>query len=103
MKFIPIFIFILFFNFTLNATINLIKKENLDSNTTLLVIGGIHGNEPGGYYAAAILASHYTILSKNLWVIPNLNKESIIKFRRGVNGDMNRKFASIKKGDKDKK
>jgi hypothetical protein len=86
----------------LQAKINLIKKENSDSNTTLLVIGGIHGNEPGGYFSAAILATHYTILSKNLWVVPNLNKASIIANKRGIHGDMNRKFATMKKNDKDR-
>ena len=95
-------IFIFFFHFSLEAKLNLIKKENSDSNTTLLVIGGIHGNEPGGYYAPAILATHYKILSKNLWIVPNLNEASIRKFRRGIHGDMNRKFAFIKKNDKDK-
>jgi len=88
--------------FILNAHINLIKKENNDSNTTLLVIGGIHGNEPGGYFAASILATHYTITSKNLWVVPNLNTESIIANKRGIHGDMNRKFSHIANNDKDK-
>ncbi|SFV52201.1 putative periplasmic protein [hydrothermal vent metagenome] len=94
----------LFLALTLNleAKLNIIKKENLDSNTTLLVIGGIHGNEPGGYYAPSILATHYKILSKNLWIIPNLNEASILKFRRGIHGDMNRKFAHMKQNDKDK-
>jgi len=82
--------------------IDLVKRENNDSNTTLLVIGGIHGNEPGGYFAPAILISHYKILSKNVWIIPNLNKASIMAYKRGVNGDMNRKFATIRKNDKDK-
>ncbi len=85
------------------SQINLIKKGNDDSNTTLLVIGGIHGNEPGGYFAASILATNYTILSKNLWIIANLNKDSIQANKRGIYGDMNRKFAAIKKNDKDKK
>ncbi|WP_457748316.1 M99 family carboxypeptidase catalytic domain-containing protein [Sulfurimonas sp.] len=92
----------LFLSSILSANINLIKKENNDSNTTLLVIGGIHGNEPGGYFSASILATHYTITSKNLWVIPNLNKESIIANKRGIHGDMNRKFSHIEKNDKDK-
>ncbi len=87
---------------TLFGSINLIKKGNPDANTTLLVIGGIHGNEPGGYFAPAILATHYTIQSKSLWIIPNLNKESIVAYKRGIHGDMNRKFATIKKNDKDK-
>ncbi|MEA1982040.1 MAG: M99 family carboxypeptidase catalytic domain-containing protein [Campylobacterota bacterium] len=86
---------------SLSAKIQLIKKENSDSNTTLLVIGGIHGNEPGGYFAASILATHYNITSKNLWIVPNLNQESIRRDKRGVYGDMNRKFSVMKKGDKD--
>ena len=87
----------------LHSDINLIKQENSDSNTTLLVIGGIHGDEPGGYFAASLLASHYKITSKNLWIVPNLNQDSVIANKRGINGDMNRKFASIKSKDKDKK
>jgi len=101
MKIFPL-LFSLFLFTQLHAKINIIKKENSDSNTTLLVIGGIHGNEPGGYFAASILATHYKILSKNLWIVPNLNKESIILNRRGIHGDMNRKFATIKKNDKDR-
>jgi len=84
-----------------SQNIQLIKKENKDSNTTLLVIGGIHGDEPGGYFAASILSTHYKITSKNLWIVPNLNKKSIQSHSRGLNGDMNRKFAYIKKYDKD--
>ena len=96
-------LFFILFSINTNANIQLIKKENSDSNTTLLVIGGIHGNEPGGYYSPAILATHYKITSKNLWIVPNLNKKSIQANVRGIHGDMNRKFASIKKSDKDKK
>ena len=88
---------------SLDANIQLIKKENSDSNTTLLVIGGIHGDEPGGYFAASILATNYKITSKNLWIVPNLNKSSIQADKRGLNGDMNRKFSSTKKNDKDAK
>jgi hypothetical protein len=97
-----IVIFFLFFFTQLSAKINIIKKENSGSDTTLLVIGGIHGNEPGGYFAASILATHYKILSKNLWVVPNLNSASIIANQRGIHGDMNRKFSTIKANDKDK-
>jgi len=96
------FLFLFLLSNVLQAHIQLIKKTNNDSNTTLLVIGGIHGNEPGGYFSAAILASHYTITSKNLWIIPNLNEKSIINNKRGIYGDMNRKFAHIKDSDKDK-
>ncbi len=101
----PFLILFLFFGVTIYASssVQLIKKENKDSNTTLLVIGGIHGNEPGGYFAASLLATHYKINSKNLWIVPNLNKSSIQSDKRGINGDMNRKFSVIDKKDKDTK
>lgn len=94
---------LLFSALTLNANIQVIKKSNKDSNTTLLVIAGIHGNEPGSYFTGSILATHYTIKSKNLWIVPNLNKISIQNNKRGIYGDMNKKFSFIKKDDKDKK
>jgi len=100
MKLFGLFFFLL--SLQLSANIQLIKKENSDSNTTLLVIAGIHGNEPGGYFSASILAKYYEITSKNLWIIPNLNEESIVRNRRGIHGDMNRKFAVVKERDKDK-
>jgi hypothetical protein len=93
----------IFFSTLIANEIQLIKKENTDSNITLLVIGGIHGDEPGGYFSASILASHYQINSRNLWVVPNLNKKSIQKNRRGIYGDMNRKFSTLKKNDRDSK
>ncbi|WP_345991911.1 M99 family carboxypeptidase catalytic domain-containing protein [Sulfurimonas sp. HSL-1716] len=80
---------------------NFIKKHGTDNNNTLLVIGGIHGNEPGGYFSAEILASHYKIKSGNLWIVPNLNARSIQADKRGVFGDMNRKFSTITKNDPD--
>ncbi len=90
----------LFFTLSL-SNIQLIKKENLNSDNTLLVIGGIHGDEPGGYFAASILATNYKINSGNLWIVPNLNKQSIQRDTRGIHGDMNRKFSTIAKDDKD--
>ena len=80
----------------------LYRLQGQEQGPTLLVFGGIHGNEPGGYFAPAILATHYTIEKGNLWVIPNLNFDSIIRFRRGIHGDMNRKFATIDPKDPDK-
>ena len=97
-------VFILLFTYAnAAANIQLIKKENPDSNTTLLVIAGIHGDEPGGYFAASILATHYKINSKNLWIVPNLNQKGIQRNSRGIHGDMNRKFSTLKKDDKDAK
>jgi hypothetical protein len=79
----------------------LTKLGDPKSGYTLMVFGGIHGNEPGGYFAPAILAQFYEITKGALWVIPDINQKSITRFRRGVNGDMNRKFATIKKSDPD--
>ena len=99
MRFLIVF-FTLYFS--LHAfEFNLIKKEGSDNNNTLLVIGGIHGNEPGGYFSADILASHYKIKSGNLWIVPNLNAKSIQADKRGINGDMNRKFSNINPNDPD--
>jgi len=67
----------------------------------LLIIGGIHGNEPGGYFAPMLLARYYKIESGAVWIVPNLNFDSIVKDMRGVNGDMNRKFAKVDPKDKD--
>ena len=68
---------------------------------TILVIGGIQGDEPGGFNAASLLVTHYDLQRGNLWVVPNLNFESIVKRSRGVHGDMNRKFPSVSKDDPD--
>jgi len=66
---------------------------------TLLVVGGIQGDEPGGFNAAALLVTNYRILKGSVWVVPNLNFISIINRSRGVHGDLNRKFAVIHQND----
>jgi len=63
---------------------------------TLLLIGGIQGDEPGGFLSA----DHYADLSLdrgNLIVVPRANFHSIILKRRKINEDMNRKFAGGRK------
>ncbi len=65
----------------------------------MLVVGGIQGDEPGGFNAASLLVTNYKIRKGSVWVVPNLNFISIIKRTRGVHGDLNRKFASIKGTD----
>lgn len=96
-------LFSMFFTsaYATNLHYSLIKKESTVSGSTLLIIGGIHGDEPGGYFAPMLFAKHYTIQSGNVWVVPNLNFDSIAKGTRGINGDMNRKFAKIESKDKD--
>ncbi len=77
---------------------DLIKKGQEDNNT-LLIIGGIQGDEPGGFMSASIIATHYEITKGSVWVVPNLNFHSIIERSRGPYGDMNRKFAYLSKKD----
>lgn len=74
-------------------------KLGSGSGPTLLVIGGIQGDEPGGFSAAALLASHYRITAGSVWVVPDLNFPSILERNRGLFGDMNRKFASLDPAD----
>ena len=63
---------------------------------TLLLIGGIQGDEPGGFLSA----DHYADISLstgNLIVVPRANFQSIVLNRRKINEDMNRKFADDRK------
>jgi hypothetical protein len=58
---------------------------------TLLLIGGIQGDEPGGFLSA----DHYAdihLAKGNLIVVPRANFRSIVLKRRKINEDMNRKF-----------
>ncbi|WP_442906995.1 M99 family carboxypeptidase catalytic domain-containing protein [Helicobacter sp. MIT 11-5569] len=84
-----------------NTPFDLYTLKGKEDGATLLVIGGIHGDEPGGYFAPALLADYYTIKKGNVLVVPNLNPDSIMAFRRGIYRDMNRKFARIAKNDPD--
>ncbi len=76
-----------------------LRKLGTGNGPTLLIIGGIQGDEPGGFSAASLIASHYTILSGSIWVVPDLNFASILERTRGAYGDMNRKFAFITADD----
>ncbi len=87
--------------FGANLHYSLYKLDATKGADTLFIIGGIHGNEPGGYFAPMLFIKHYKIEEGSVWVVPNLNFDSIIANQRGVYGDMNRKFASIQKNDKD--
>ncbi|BFU78412.1 lipoprotein [Arcobacter sp. 15-2] len=82
-----------------NFDFNIIKKGFKDDNNTLLIVGGIQGDEPGGFMAASLIVTHYKITKGSVWVVPNLNFYSIIKRSRGPYGDMNRKFANLSKDD----
>jgi len=66
----------------------------------ILLIGGIHGNEPGAYKTASIL-SQVELRRGELITVPRSNFLSILANVRGYNGDMNRKFAGLSKRDPD--
>lgn len=78
---------------SLDFTLHKLGSNN--GGPTILVIGGIQGDEPGGFTAASLLVTDYHIKKGNVWVVPNLNFKSIIERSRGVHGDMNRKFSSL--------
>ena len=75
------------------------KIESGIPGPTLLVIGGIQGDEPGGFTAASMLVTNYKVKKGSVWVVPNLNFASIIKRSRGIHGDMNRKFNALSNKD----
>jgi hypothetical protein len=65
---------------------------------TLLILGGIQGDEPGGYLAADLYAD-MSLRQGNLIVVPRANFLSIVVNNRGIQGDMNRKFAAPPKDE----
>ena len=58
---------------------------------TLMLIGGIQGNEPGGFLSADLYAD-MSLEKGALIVVPRANFHSIVLNKRGPRGDMNRKF-----------
>ena len=75
------------------------KLDSAQPGNVVLVVGGIQGDEPGGFNAAALLTTHYRVTRGAIWVVPNLNFVSIVKRTRGVHGDLNRKFADLPETD----
>lgn len=58
---------------------------------TVMVQGGIQGDEPTGFLAAQLLAES-RVVKGNLIVVPRANVPSIHVHQRAVNVDMNRRF-----------
>jgi hypothetical protein len=71
--------------------LNIYRIYGKESGKTLMLIGGIQGNEPGGFLSADSYAD-MSLKKGNLIVVPRANFYSIIMNDRGPNGDMNRKF-----------
>jgi hypothetical protein len=72
--------------------LNIYKIFGKTPGKTLMLIGGIQGNEPGGFLSADLYAD-MSLEKGNLIVVPRANFYSIIMNKRGPNGDMNRKFS----------
>ncbi|MDR2300828.1 MAG: hypothetical protein LBF38_02145 [Deltaproteobacteria bacterium] len=68
---------------------------------TIMVMGGIQGDEPGGFMSADLYVD-MALKRGNLIVVPRANFKSIILFERGPDGDMNRKFAGVQEKDPDR-
>ncbi|WP_295737695.1 M99 family carboxypeptidase catalytic domain-containing protein [uncultured Helicobacter sp.] len=80
----------------------LYKLNEGDKNApTLLLMGGIHGDEPGAYYSTDLFLRHYKITRGSVWVVPVVNPHGMFANMRGVYGDMNRKFAALSQNDPD--
>ncbi|WP_305863030.1 M99 family carboxypeptidase catalytic domain-containing protein [Helicobacter cholecystus] len=96
-------IFMIWLCLSLNAEVidfSLIKMSSQSKTSPhILLIGGIQGDEPGGFNALNLFLQHYTIKQGEVWVIPNLNAHSILQNHRGIYGDMNRKFKTLQVND----
>ncbi|MDR2141769.1 MAG: hypothetical protein LBR11_08285 [Deltaproteobacteria bacterium] len=68
---------------------------------TIMILGGIQGDEPGGFLSADMYVD-MSLQRGNIIVVPRANFRSIIAFDRGQEGDLNRKFAQIKDLDPDR-
>jgi len=71
--------------------LNVYKIYGKKPGKTLMLIGGIQGNEPGGFLSAD-LYTDMSLKKGNLIVVPRANFYSILRNHRGPRGDMNRKF-----------
>ncbi len=78
--------------------LNVYKINGTDSGKTLMIIGGIQGDEAAGFLAADRYAD-ISLKKGNLIVVPRANFPSILKHERKINEDMNRKFSGTGAGN----
>ena len=72
--------------------LNVYRIFGEEPGKTIMIIGGIQGDEPGSYLTADLYADIH-LKKGNLIVVPRANFYSILLNRReGLTGDMNRKF-----------
>lgn len=80
--------------------LNVYKIMGRKDGPTMMIVGGIQGDEPGGFLSADLYID-LALSRGNLIVVPRANFHSILQFKRGTNGDMNRKFGGGLNNDKD--
>lgn len=72
--------------------LNVYRVRGARDGKTIMIIGGIQGDEPGGFLSADLYAD-ISLAKGDLIVVPRANYYSIILNHRGPDGDMNRQFA----------
>ncbi|GHV57240.1 hypothetical protein FACS189460_3450 [Deltaproteobacteria bacterium] len=77
------------------------KIAGREKGPTVMIIGGIQGDEPGGFLSADLYAG-VTLKRGNLIVVPRANAKSIRENSRGSDGDLNRKFQGDLSRDPDR-
>ncbi|MDR2353884.1 MAG: succinylglutamate desuccinylase/aspartoacylase family protein [Deltaproteobacteria bacterium] len=83
---------IVYFEGTANE-LEIYKIYGREEGPTIMLLGGIQGDEPGGFLSADLYVD-LALKKGNLIIVPRANFKSIMAFARGSDGDMNRKFAS---------
>lgn len=72
-------------------TLEALRINGHEKGKTLLIFGGIHGDEPGGHLSAELLKNIH-LEKGQLIIVPRVNFPSIMLNKREIHGDMNRKF-----------
>lgn len=83
------------------AALSPVRLESEILGPTLLVVAGIHGDEPSGVRAARSLADRGPALRGRLLVLPEANPEALAAESRAAPGagDLNRAFPGRRLGD----
>jgi predicted deacylase len=91
-----IVIIYLFFGFNINASsLDVYTLKGQDEGPVLMVIAGIHGDEPAGPKAIE-LYKDIKLKKGKLVLVPHANKKALLKNKRYINVDMNRIFNNKK-------
>ncbi|MFH1058349.1 MAG: M14/M99 family metallopeptidase [Pseudomonadota bacterium] len=83
------------------SELNVYRVFGAKDGKTLMLIGGIQGDEPGGFLSADLYAD-IALQQGNLIVVPRANFYSIMLNNRGPDGDMNRQFGEPVTADRHK-